>query len=299
MPDPIRPRRSLLFVPGSNRGALEKARDLAADGLIFDLEDAVAPAANTAARANLVAALTAGGWGTRELVLRVNALATLWGEEDLALAASLPIDAVLLPKVESADGIVQALSRLNVVGAPARLAVWCMIETPLGVLQLREITAASPRLAALVVGTSDLTKDLRARPRRDRLPLVTALELVLLAARAHGLAARDGVQFDLDDEEGFASACRQGRDLGFDGKNPHSPQADRDRQRCLCSESGRGGVGAPHRRRASGGRGKRRRCGSRRRPAYREPACRGGPWRTRPRRGDRTYGGSPRRTRLR
>jgi citrate lyase subunit beta / citryl-CoA lyase len=172
MSAPIRPRRSLLFMPASNRRALEKARTLPADGLIFDLEDAVAPAAKAAARSTLAAALTEGGYGRRELVLRVNGLDTPWGHADLMAAATMPIDAVLLPKVESAERVRQSLSLLAAFAAPPRLALWCMIETPLGILELRGIATASPLLAALVLGTSDLTKDLQAQHRSDRLPLV-------------------------------------------------------------------------------------------------------------------------------
>jgi citrate lyase subunit beta/citryl-CoA lyase len=214
----FRPRRSLLFIPGSNPRALEKARSLPADGLIIDLEDAVAAAAKEEARAIVAAALAAGGYGGRELVLRVNPLDTPWGHADLAAAATLPIDAVLLPKVESADRVRLTVSLLEALGAPEKLAAWCMIETPLGILEAPQIAGASPRLAVLVLGTSDLTKELHAIATRDRLPLITALGLAMLAARAHGLAILDGVHLDLSDEEGFALACRQGRELGFDGK---------------------------------------------------------------------------------
>ncbi|HWB47819.1 MAG TPA: CoA ester lyase [Stellaceae bacterium] len=225
-PDPtrIRPRRSLLFMPGANARALEKARGLAADGLIFDLEDAVAPDAKPAARDAIAAALAAGGFGRRELVLRVNGLDTAWGADDLRAAARLPVDAVLLPKVESARRVNEALAVLDRAGAPASLAVWCMIETPQGVLAAAEIAAASPRIAALVMGTSDLTQDLRALTVPDRLPLLTSLQLVLLAARAHGRAALDGVHLDLADEAGFAASCTQGRALGFDGKTLIHPK---------------------------------------------------------------------------
>src|SRR5271154_50713 len=220
----LRPRRSLLFVPGSNPRALEKARSLMADGLIFDLEDAVAPAAKEEARTAVKAALAAGGYGGRELVLRVNPLDSPWGHADLAAAATMPIDAVLLPKVESADRVRLAAALLNRLGAPPARALWCMLETPLGILNSREIAAASPRLAALVLGTSDLTTDLHALHTRDRLPLLTALELALLAARAYGIAALDGVHLDLADDEGFALACRQGRELAFDGKTLIHPK---------------------------------------------------------------------------
>ena len=224
MPAVFRPRRSLLYMPGSNPRALEKARGLPADGLIIDLEDAVAADTKEAARAIVAAALAAGGYGTRELVLRVNQLDTPWGHSDLAVAATMPIDAVLLPKVENPDRVRLTLSLLDALGASERLAVWCMIETPLGVLAAREIAAASPRLAALVLGTSDLTKELHALATRDRVPLITSLGLAMLAARAYGLAILDGVHFDLSDNEGFAFACRQGRELGFDGKTLIHPK---------------------------------------------------------------------------
>ena len=214
----IRPRRSVLFLPGSNPRALEKARTLAADGLIFDLEDAVAPAVKEDARAGVAAALTAGGYAPRELILRVNPLDTQWGHADLAAAATLPLDAVLLPKVESADRVRLTSDRLDALGAPPELALWCMIETPLGVLAAAQIAGASPRIGALVLGTSDLTKDLRAKETRGRQPLLTAIGLVLLSGRAYGRAVLDGVHLDLDDAEGFALSCRQGRELGFDGK---------------------------------------------------------------------------------
>jgi citrate lyase subunit beta / citryl-CoA lyase len=211
-------------VPGANPRALDKARGLPADGLIFDLEDAVAPAAKSAARAAAATALKAGGFGQRELVLRVNALDTPWGEADFAAAAGLAVDAVLLPKVEYADQVCRAVSSLDQQGAAATLALWCMLETPRGILSAPAIAAASPRVAALVAGTSDLTKDLHALHTPDRAPLATALGLLLLAARAHGLVALDGVHLDLDDDEGFAALCHQGRTLGFDGKTLIHPK---------------------------------------------------------------------------
>ncbi len=219
-----RPRRSVLYMPGSNPRALEKARSLAADGLIFDLEDAVAPEVKDEARTIVTAALAAGGYGARELVLRVNALDTPWGHADLAAAATMSIDAVLLPKVESAERVRLTLSLLDALAAPPDLAVWCMLETPLGILEAREIAASSPRLAALVLGTSDLTVDLHARPTPDRAPLLPALGWALIAARGYNRAILDGVHLDLADEDGFAAACRQGRDLGFDGKTLIHPK---------------------------------------------------------------------------
>ncbi len=219
-----RPRRSVLYMPGSNGRALEKAKTLAADGLIFDLEDAIAPDAKAAARQQVCEAVRAGGYGWRELIVRTNGLTTPWGREDLAAVASCGADAVLLPKVESGAMIRQALSVLTAHGAPEHLAIWCMLETPLGILHAEEIAAAHPRVAALVMGTSDLVKDLHARHTRERLPLLTSLQLCVLAPRAHGLTALDGVHLDLEDEAGFAAVCRQAVELGFDGKTLIHPK---------------------------------------------------------------------------
>ena len=213
-----RPRRSALFVPGSNARALAKARTLPADVLIFDLEDSVTPAAKLSARDAIAAALGEGGWGRRELAVRANASATRWGGDDLAAAARWPVDAVLLPKVENADTVRAAERILAGAGAPPQLAIWCMIETPLGVLHAEAIASASPRVAAIAMGLEDLAKDLRAGAAPDRQPLMTALALGLLAARAYGLAALDSVHADIADDDGFERACRQGRMLGFDGK---------------------------------------------------------------------------------
>jgi citrate lyase subunit beta/citryl-CoA lyase len=213
-----RPRRSVLYMPGSNARALEKGRTLAVDALILDLEDAVAPAAKEEARRLVLAAIAAGGYGPREIVVRVNGPGTPWGADDLSAAARSGADAVLLPKVESAAEVRAAEHAVEAAGAPAALRLWCMIETPRGVLAAPEIAAASPRLACLVMGTSDLVKDLRARHTSGRAEVMVALGTVVLAARANGLAALDGVHLDLADGAGFEAACRQGRDLGFDGK---------------------------------------------------------------------------------
>ncbi|HEY0832480.1 MAG TPA: CoA ester lyase [Azospirillum sp.] len=220
----VRPRRSVLYMPGSNARALEKGRALPADALILDLEDAVAPDSKAEARATIKAALAAGGYGGRELVVRVNALSTPWGFDDLAMAATSGADAVLLPKVESADAVRQAEAVLRAHGAPEGQRIWCMMETPMAMLNAREIAGASAALGALVMGTSDLAKDLHAAHTRDRLPMLTSLGLCLLAARAHGLAVLDGVHLDLTDDEGFAHACRQGLELGFDGKTLIHPK---------------------------------------------------------------------------
>jgi citrate lyase subunit beta / citryl-CoA lyase len=224
MPAPARPRRSALYMPGTNSRALDKARNLAADALIFDLEDAVAPDAKATARSTVSSAVAIGGYGKRELLLRVNALGTPWGEEDLATAARIPIDGVVLPKVESVEAIREAEAVLVAKGAGDGLAMWCMMETPLGILRAGDIAAASRRLGGLVMGTSDLSNDLHARHTRERLPLLTSFGLCLLAARAFGLAILDGVHLDLADDDGFAQSCRQGRELGFDGKTLIHPK---------------------------------------------------------------------------
>ena len=217
-------RRSVLFMPGSNARALEKARQLPADGLIFDLEDAVAPGAKVQARQAVGAALAAGGYGRRELVVRVNALGTEWGEADLAAASRMPLDGVLLPKVESVEAVRQVDAVLDRAGTPAHVAIWCMVETPLGVLRAEAIAGATDRVGVLVMGTSDLATDLKARDVPGRLPLLPSLGLCVLAARAHGRAVLDGVHLDLADTAGFLDACRQGRDLGFDGKTLIHPK---------------------------------------------------------------------------
>jgi citrate lyase subunit beta/citryl-CoA lyase len=222
-PVQVRPRRSVLFMPGSNARALEKARTLPADAVIFDLEDAVAPDTKDQARAQAIAAVRAGGYGRREVIVRVNGLTTPWGRADLAEVATAGADAVLIPKVESPDEVERTLAVLATRGAPSELGVWCMLETPRGILNAARI-ADTPRVGALVMGTSDLTKDLHARHTRDRVPLLVSLELCVLAARAAGIAALDGVHLDLDDDAGFEAACRQAADLGFDGKTLIHPK---------------------------------------------------------------------------
>ena len=224
MTTPIRPRRSVLYMPGSNPRALEKAKTLAADGLIFDLEDAVAPDAKAAARSQVAAAIRAGGYGRREIIVRVNGLDTPWGRADLASVASCGAHAVLLPKVESTATIREAETMLRQAGAPAALALWCMMETPRGILRAEEVATASPRVTGFVMGTSDLAKDLHARHAPDRLPFVAALGHIMLVARAHNLVALDGVHLDLDDAAGFEAQCRQGLAFGFDGKTLIHPK---------------------------------------------------------------------------
>ena len=224
MPGDIRPRRSVLYMPGSNARALEKGRGLAADALILDLEDAVAPDAKRLARDRVMAALAEGGYGARELVIRVNGPDSPWGRDDLVAVAASGAHAVLLPKVDGAGAVAEAAAVLDAHGAPGDLAIWCMMETPLGMLHAEEIVSADARVACLVMGTSDLAKDLHAAHTRDRLPLLTGLSLCLLAARAYGVAIVDGVHLDLADDEGFAHSCRQGADLGFDGKTLIHPK---------------------------------------------------------------------------
>jgi citrate lyase subunit beta/citryl-CoA lyase len=227
MPKTARPRRSVLYMPGSNARALEKAKTLAADGLILDLEDAVAPDAKDSARLQVCQSVKAGGFGMREIIIRVNALSTRWGYEDIAAAALSGADAILLPKVESADAIRHLEAIMRAAGAPESQAIWAMMETPRSVLESERIACASPRMACLVMGTSDLAKELDCAHTRERLPMITSLGLCLLAARAYTLSILDGVYLDLNDEQGFDYACRQGIELGFDGKTLiHPKQVD-------------------------------------------------------------------------
>jgi citrate lyase subunit beta/citryl-CoA lyase len=205
-------------MPGSNARALEKARGLPADALILDLEDAVAPDAKEGAREQVCAALRAGGYGHREIAVRINGLDTPWGEKDLAAAARAGPDAILVPKVESAAQLGEVERRLRAAGGPDSIALWSMLETPRGVLAAAEIARATPRQAVWVMGTNDLAKDLHCLHTPLRLPLLAGLSLCLLAARAEGLVVLDGVYNDLEDAEGFRAACRQGLELGFDGK---------------------------------------------------------------------------------
>ncbi len=224
MAQTAKPRRSVLYMPGSNARALEKAKTIAADGLIFDLEDAVAPDAKENARDQVVSAIQGGGYGLREIIVRVNGLNTSWGYHDLCAAAKSGAHAVLLPKVESADMVRAAEAILEAHDAPADLAIWCMMETPRGMLHAEDIADSSKRLGGFVMGTSDLAKDLHASHTRDRLPMITSLGLCLLAARAAKIAIIDGVHLDLQDDDGFAQSCQQGLELGFDGKTLIHPK---------------------------------------------------------------------------
>ena len=218
MPSTVRPRRSVLYMPGANTRALEKARTLPADALIFDLEDAVAPDAKEAARGNVVAAAGSKAYGKREIAIRCNGLSTPWGKADVAAVARSGADAILVPKVESAADVAGIVALLDVAGAPQTMAVWAMMETPMGILRAEEVAGSHKRLQVFVMGTNDLVKDMRARHTPMRLPMVTALGLGMLAARAHGLTILDGVYNDIKDAEGFREVCKQGLEMGFDGK---------------------------------------------------------------------------------
>ena len=219
---PIRPRRSALYMPGSNARAIEKAKTLAADVVIFDLEDAVAPNTKAQARDQVCAAVQAGGYGLRELVIRINALETPWGEADLAAAIAAAPDAILVPKVSSAETLAAVGLRLRKLGAAERTKIWAMIETPLAILRAENIASAArdvdTRLACFVMGANDLAKDTRARLLPGRAAMLPWLMTALAAARAHGIDILDGVYNNLSDADGFRTECEQGRDCGFDGK---------------------------------------------------------------------------------
>ncbi len=219
----LRPRRSVLYMPGSNSRAIDKGREIAADCLILDLEDAVHPDAKTAARDQVIAAVNQGDFAHREVVIRINGLETPWGQDDLRLAVRSGADAILLPKVESASEIEAVTDMLNRHGT-AQMSVWAMAETPRGILDLDVITRNQSRLEVIVMGTSDLSKELRTGSAGRRSGLIHALSASVLAARANGLDIIDGVHLTLDDDEGFESACRQGRELGFDGKSLIHPR---------------------------------------------------------------------------
>jgi citrate lyase subunit beta / citryl-CoA lyase len=222
-----RPRRSVLYLPASNARALEKARTLPCDAVILDLEDAVAPDAKPAARQAAVAAVRAGGFGRRELAVRVNAVGTEWHEADLEDVCGAGPDAVVVPKVDSAETVRALVTAFERHGAPDHTALWAMVETPAAVLQVAEIGSASERLTVLVLGTNDLVKELGVEHVRGRLPLQTALGLTVLGAKAAGVVVLDGVYNDLSNAEGYIAECRQGRALGFDGKTLiHPSQVD-------------------------------------------------------------------------
>jgi citrate lyase subunit beta/citryl-CoA lyase len=217
-----RPRRSALYMPGSNERALEKAKTIPADALIFDLEDAVAPDAKVRAREQVCAAVKAGGYGGREMVIRVNALETPWGTDDLIAACEAVPDAILVPKVVHSGDIISAAKILQSVHAPEKVRLWAMMETPMAILNARTIAATAVykdnRLSCLVMGTNDLIKESRARALHDRFAVVPWLAMTLVAARAYKLDILDGVYNDFRDDEGLREECERGRILGMDGK---------------------------------------------------------------------------------
>jgi citrate lyase subunit beta / citryl-CoA lyase len=223
----VRPRRSVLYMPGSNARALEKGRDLPADVLILDLEDAVAPEAKLQAREAVVKALRQG-FGEREVLVRINGLDTRWWVEDINAAAAVRPDGVLVPKVSSPRQLQDLAARLVDMGTDSHVRVWAMMETPLAMLNVRDIAAAAldseTRLAGFVMGTNDLAKDTRAQLVAGRAPMVPWLMNCVAAARAYGLDILDGVYNDIADAEGFAAECRQARDFGFDGKTLIHPR---------------------------------------------------------------------------
>jgi citrate lyase subunit beta/citryl-CoA lyase len=216
MADQLRPRRSVLYMPAANERALEKAKDIPCDAVIFDLEDAVAPDAKAMARERAVAAVTSGAYGRRELTIRCNGLATPWGADDLAAAAAAQPAAVVIPKVDSTACLDDIAARLDGAGGAAT-SIWAMIETPAAILDARSI-AAHERVSVLVMGTNDLAKELRAPLIRGRGNVTVHLAWAVLAAREAGKVILDGVYNDVRDAEGFAAECRQGVEMGFDGK---------------------------------------------------------------------------------
>ena len=218
----IRPRRSVLYMPGSNARALEKAKTLAADGVILDLEDSVAPDAKAAARTQVAEAVKAGGFGAREVFIRVNGVDTPWHADDLAAAAHAAPDAILVPKVSNPDTLELIGRRLLDMGTSHKTRVWAMIETPLAIFNILSIAAVArdseTRLSGFVMGTNDLAKDTRARIVPGRAPMLAWLSTCIAAARAHGIDILDGVYNDIGNAEGFVKECQQGVELGFDGK---------------------------------------------------------------------------------
>jgi len=218
----MRPRRSVLYVPGDNERAIEKAKTLAADAIIIDLEDSVAPTNKELARQRAVAAIRERGFGAREVVLRVNPIETPWGMADLHAAMGVVPDAILVPKVSHAGDITGTAKVVNATDADPRIRLWAMIETPMGIINAREIAACAPdpdnRLVCFVLGTNDLLKESRARSGSNRFAVVPWLAMTLVAARAYGLDVIDGVYNDFNDDLGFRAECEHGRTLGMDGK---------------------------------------------------------------------------------
>ncbi|MEH6744951.1 HpcH/HpaI aldolase/citrate lyase family protein [Hyphomonas sp.] len=224
-----RPRRSCLYMPGANERALEKAKTLPADTVIMDLEDAVAPEAKETARDTIRAAVSAGGYGHREIVVRMNGLDTEWGQADLKMAVEAGAHALLAPKVIDGSDIDRLDDAMSRAGAPAEMGLWVMIEMPKAILNIQDIAEAvgRTRMTTFVMGTNDLAKEYRARMTPDRLAFQTALGMSMAAARAYNIVAIDGVYNDIKNEQGLIDECEQGRDLGFDGKTLiHPSQLD-------------------------------------------------------------------------
>ena len=212
-----RPRRSVLYVPAANERALEKAKDIQADALIFDLEDAVAPDSKEVAREQACAAAASSEYGNRELTIRCNGLDTPWGKDDVLAAAAAGPAAVVIPKVDGSSYLDEISELLNQGGAPSSTQIWAMVETPIGILHVEEI-ARHERMSVMVMGTNDMAKELRASITADRRALLPYLAMCLLSARAAGVAILDGVYNDIKDESGFKDVCVQGAEMGFDGK---------------------------------------------------------------------------------
>lgn len=222
----LRPRRSVLYMPAANERALDKAKTIPSDALIFDLEDAVSPDSKPDARRNAVAAATSGEYGQREITIRCNALSTQWGADDVTAAATAGVSAVVIPKVNSVQDVDDVSAALDKAGAPATLKIWAMIETPTAIFDVREI-AAHRRVATLVMGTNDLAKELRATQIPGRAPLLPHLATALLAAREAGKDILDGVFNDVKNLDAFREECIQGATMGFDGKTLiHPSQVD-------------------------------------------------------------------------
>jgi citrate lyase subunit beta/citryl-CoA lyase len=212
------PLRSVLYMPSSNAKALEKAKTLPVDGVILDLEDAVAPDAKPAAREAAAAAAQSGEYGRRTLTIRVNGIGTEWHDADITAASQAGPDAIVVPKVDSADQVHRLVASMEKAGAPDHTRLWAMVETPVAILDALSIARASERLSVLVMGTNDLVKELYAEHVPGRAPILPSLHTALLAARAAGISIVDGVYNDVRDTEGFLAECEQGRQMGFDGK---------------------------------------------------------------------------------
>jgi citrate lyase subunit beta/citryl-CoA lyase len=214
----FRPRRSMLYVPGCNTHYLERAKTLHADSVILDLGDPILVGCKEESRDNVVRYVTEGGYGSREVVVRVNDLDSIWGADDIKAVAKLPVDAVLFPNIESREHVLTALAKLDEAGG-SHLPIMVMIESPIAVLNAKEIASASDRIVCIVMATSDLISQLHARVTHERSAILTSLSLVILAARAYGRAVVDGITSDFKNMHSFEYACRLGRDMGFDGKS--------------------------------------------------------------------------------